>query len=114
MRSDESCHYRQPAVICMPLAQKDIDAWGHFEEMQCCLLVGELRQIYICLKVCGIGWADAGYTRRAEHAAEGHREIERSMSMAYTCLHFPKKRRSFVVAERNGIIPEHSSGTAVE
>lgn len=54
---------------------------GTFREMECCLLVRELRQTYICLKVCGIGWADTGYTRLAEHAAEGYREIERRLSM---------------------------------
>lgn len=86
---------------------------GTFEEMKDCLLVRELRRAYVCFKVCEIR-ADAGYTRRAEHALEGRREIERRLSMAYTCFHFTKKRRNFVVAERNGTIPKHSSGTAVE
>lgn len=83
---------------------------GTFEEMEGCLLVRELRQAYVCLKV----GADAGYTRRAEHALEGRREIERRLSMAYTCFHSTKKRRNFVVTERYGTIPKHSSGTAVE
>lgn len=45
---------------------------GTFEEMEGCLLVRELRQAYVCLKVCDIG-ADADYTRRAEHALDGRR-----------------------------------------